>query len=288
MFRLHYITDTHIGARAVDEKKLRKDIAAIAADPNALWIHGGDVIDCIARKGDKRYNEETLAPWLWGQNDVVGTQTDYALELFRPIADKCIGIVCGNHERAALDWYDRDIYAYFVHHYAALGHQKPHELALGVQGFIRLAFRRGTTLSSGDGWNLDLYCHHGFGGGSLPGGHALALGRVLGNYNCDLAFMGHRHVRQFVDKTVVGIVGQKVVHTYRAAHFVASYLNSYILPSNEAKPVDTYAEAKGLPDLPIGETAVLIDPDERMFHSIISNNPSAVLAGNFSRADIAS
>lgn len=257
----------------MDEKRLKRDIKAIADDPNAYWIDGGDNIDCIARKGDKRYNEETLAPWLWGKNDVVGTQLDYSLELKKSIAGKCLGIVSGNHEEASLQYYDRDIYGAYVAAMAGYANKRPWELALGVQGFVRLSFKRGDPKAKGSSWPMIIYTHHGYGGGRLPGGHALALGRVLGDYDCDVALMGHRHVRLFADKTIIGAGQESWVKRYRSAHFVASYLDSYIIPSNQANPVDTYAENKGLPPGPIGATVILVVPDDRDHHTLISNDP---------------
>ena len=47
VFRLVYLTDLHVGARACDEKLLRRDILAIERDPNTYWIGGGDYIDAI-------------------------------------------------------------------------------------------------------------------------------------------------------------------------------------------------------------------------------------------------
>jgi len=113
-YRLYYLTDMHVGARACDEALLQAYIQRIAADEHALWIGGGDYLDAITRRGDKRYVEDVLAPWLWGRPDVMGAQRDYWIEMMRPIAGKCIGLVRGNHERAAERYYDRDIYGELV------------------------------------------------------------------------------------------------------------------------------------------------------------------------------
>jgi hypothetical protein len=268
---LYPITDTHIGARACDERRLKRDIDRIADDPLAYWFHIGDVIDCIARKGDKRYNEETVAEWLWGENDAIGVQRDYSLKTFKPIAGKCLGWGKGNHEEAALTYLDRDVYRDLVYHMAREAMLEPDELAFGVQGFISIRFRRGTPKAYHDSWRLNLYLFHGSGGGRLPGGHALALGRVLGDYDCDIALMGHRHVRQFVDKTVVAPGKRGFSERYRAAMFVASYLNAYIIPASKKMPIDTYPEHKGLPPQALGTTPIVIYPDEREFDFVVGS-----------------
>lgn len=273
-FTLYHLTDLHIGARACDEKLLKRDIAAIAADPNARWIGGGDYGEFIARKSDKRYREETLAPWLRGKPDIVGQQRDRILDLLTPIAGKCLGLGCGNHEDAVLSYYDRDIYHEIVRGVAQAAGTKEAELAFGVQGFITLTFRRGRAGKSGNAWRFVVYSHHGAGGGRLPGGHALALGRTLSDYDCDLALLGHRHVRQFVDKTVVGPGRRGFTKRYRAALFVASYLDAFVVPAHDAMPVDTYPEKMMLPAQSLGTTPIVIDPDEKTFDAIMTANAS--------------
>lgn len=264
-YRFFHITDTHLGARACNETLLRQHIKQIADDPHALWGHGGDALDCIARKGDKRYDEERLAVWLRGKNDAIGTQRDYAVELFRPIMNKCLYWVEGNHERAALQYYDRNIYKELVRATAQIGgHADENALALGVQGFVALRFRRTLADSSGSGWTLMLYTHHGAGGGSMPGGHALALGRVLSAYECDLALLGHRHVEQYLAQVSIQPTTKGYRTRTRAGLFVASYLDSYINDGDE--PSDSYPEMKMLPPTVMGTSPILIDPDSRQFH----------------------
>lgn len=274
VFHFYHLTDTHIGAKACDEKLLKRDIETIANDPLALWGHGGDVIEAICQVGDRRYKPATLAKWALGINDVMGAQVDYALELFKPIADKCLYLVSGNHEWAADTFYARNVYWEWVKGMAAAAGKKPEELALGAQGFVRMSFRRHTGDTSGSGWGLTLYSHHGYGGGRLPGGHALALGRVLGDYECDLAFMGHRHVRMILDKVVTAPTSRFVRHKLRVAAFVPSYLNTLITPGSERQPIDTYPELMGLPPTHVGTIPTLIYPNEKRFELVYASGMS--------------
>lgn len=268
--RLYDLTDLHIGARACAEDLLQADVDTIAADPSAYWIGGGDFLDCIARKGDRRYNESTLAKWLRGKDDVIGMQRDRVVEILAPIAKKCVGLICGNHERAALDYTDRDIYWEIVTLLSKAANVEPQSLALGVQGFVNLHFRRGTPDSYGGGWKMTVYAHHGYGGGRMPGGHALTLGRALGDYDADLFFFGHRHVRQFVDKI---IVAPHFKQRLKIALYVSSYLNCYVKPSSEDKLTDTYAEQYGLPPQHLGTVPVVVKPDVRRMDVILSSVP---------------
>ena len=268
-FALWFLTDLHLGAAACDERLLRAHIDQIAADEHARWIGGGDFIDCIARVGDKRYDEDTMADWVRGKKDVVGLEARRFVELVTPIASKCLGMIEGNHERTAITYYDRNIYGEMVADVAKAAGKEPADLALGVHGFLSLQFRRhNATGTSGQGWRMIVYAHHGAGGGSMPGGHALSLGRVLSRYDCDLALLGHRHVEAFVSQPALSVVGSRVEKRNRVGMYVASYLDSYIDASGT--PRDTYPELKGLPTLTLGSTPVLVSPADREFYVVFS------------------
>lgn len=266
-FKLWHITDPHIGAAACHEDRLSADIRRIADDPKAYWIGGGDYIDAICHVGDKRYDPAALAPWALGESDVMGAQIDRTVEMFKPIAHKCLGLISGNHESAALKYYSRNVYWEIVKGLARQIKKRPEDLALGVQGFVVLHFRRYSKNSSGNGWPLTIYAHHGYGGGRMPGGHALTLGRVLANYECDIALLGHRHVEMHVIHPVVMVRGGTIHTQHRMAIFTASYLGNKIERASGA-PVDSYAEQFGLPPLKIGASPLLIDPDARAYHYV--------------------
>lgn len=263
IFSLYFLTDLHLGAKACDESLLKSHIKTIADTPNAYWILGGDAIDCITRK-DPRHEEEVYAPWLWGKSDIIQHQLDRLFELLDPIADRCLAILKGNHEFAALKHYDRDVYAAIVRRLAEKSKRKPEELKLGTNGFIQVLFRRGTGQETRrhSSWKFTIYAHHGHGGGRLPGSHALALGRILSWFDCDLALLGHRHIRQFVDMNVVSPHGRRC---YRAAAFVPSYLRSYL------EDHESYAERSGYPSPHLGTFPIRINPSKRSFSLVFSN-----------------
>lgn len=271
IFRLYYLTDLHIGAKACDERQLKRDIETIKNDPYALWIGGGDYVDGICQAGDRRYRPSILARWALGHDDVMKVERKHTVGLLSPIAKKCVGLLKGNHEWAAEKFYARDLYWEIVLGVAEAAEKPPEELAMGVEGFVRLLFRRGTPESYGGSWMMTIYCHHGFGGGRLPGGHALALGRVLGDYQCDLALMGHRHTEIALPKTVTGPRGRSAHIQKRIAAFVPGYLNAYIKPSSDNQPLDSYSAEIGLPPVPIGTREVKIRPSTGRYGITIQN-----------------
>lgn len=259
-FTLYHLTDWHVGAKAFNEKLFKRDVREIEENPNAYWIGGGDYIDGICHVGDKRYKPETLASWVLGETDVMSVQADYAVSLIKPIAHKCLGLVEGNHEWTAHNHYSRDIYAYIVKQIAQLAGVEPGALALGAGGFILPTFaRQAGAANTANHWRLRIFAHHGFGGGRLPGGHALTLGRALADFEADLILMGHRHVMSVVPKVV-----QRHNGTFtRYGVFMPSYLNSTLEPRADGMPVDTYPELMGLPATPVGAFPIEICPWER-------------------------
>lgn len=276
-FRLWHLTDTHLGARAVNEALLKRHIKQIADDPNAYWIHGGDAIDCIGRTGDKRYRESTQADWLHGVDDVIDAQEERAIDLFSPIASKCLGFAGGNHEENALKYYGRDVYRRIVKGVAKAAGVEPHTLALGIQGFILLRFRRKSRNSSesGSGWTLPLFIHHGAGGGRLAGGDALMLERALGDFAADLILIGHRHKHRILSRAITEPTDTGVRIVSRIAMMSASYVESYVSAIDDF-PVTTYAEHLLLPATVIGATPITIDPDARQFHVTMSSGGAGI------------
>jgi len=105
----------------------------------------------------------------------------------------------------------------------------------------------------------------------LPGGHALALGRVLGDYACDLALLGHRHVTQLVSKAVISPGKRTARIEHRFAMFCGTFLGAYIEPSGDGRAVDTYPEHAGLPPSLLGTPTILVKPDEKTIQVVLSN-----------------
>lgn len=257
--RLYHLTDWHVGARAFNERLFKQHVKAIADDDRAYWIGGGDYIDAICHVGDKRYKPETLATWALGHTDLMTAQADYAVNLVKPIAHKCLALAEGNHEWGARNHYARDIYAYIVREIARAAGKDTGDLALGAGGFVLPTFVRLAGSTRANHWRMRIFVHHGYGGGRLPGGHALTLGRALGDYEADLILMGHRHVLAVVPKIIQRANG---VFT-RYAAFVPSYLNSTLEPLADGMPIDTYPELMGLPATPAGTFPIEIMPFER-------------------------
>jgi len=250
---LYPLFDLHTGARRCNEKKLKRVIKEIADDPNALWIGGGDYAEFINRK-DPRHKESDLAPWLHGVDDLARAQVGFLCELLTPIAPKCIGMLCGNHEGMLLKHAERNVYWEILTAIKdASGHRD--ELGLGHHGFINLFFVRAERAVT----RLTIMAEHGFGGGRLRGADALQLGRAFMAYDCDLYMVGHRHRAMVVPHSMSVVRGKQAVTVQRLACMVGTFRESNTR-HNESDPGD-YADAMNYPPADIAGVKIRFNPD---------------------------
>lgn len=205
------IGDTHVGAAACDERALTRDVARVAADPNAYWIGMGDALDAITLH-DPRFDTDELASWITVRDmrDIVTAQRDRYLDITRSIWPKCLALLSGNHEYAILRHYERDVYREIVGAIQPLNVTPDVPLALEYEGYIRLRFERAVQArdTSLPMVRLDVYVHHGHGAGKLMGAKALALGREAGWHAVDVILLGHAHApiafpawRRWIDRS---------------------------------------------------------------------------------------
>jgi len=247
--------DMHVGNAACDEVLLRQTVKRIESEENHYWIGGGDAGDFINRK-DRRHRETAIASWLHGVDDLARMQRDRIISILEPIKDKCLGLLRGNHEDDFLRYHEVDIYTSMVDR-LRIDHKV--KLMLGSQGFIVLRLNRKSegAKKKGESWPIRIYCHHGYGGGRMEGGHALALGRIFKDYDCDIGLMGHRHVKQVLPRVQVAVTRDgRLYDRYQVGAFCGSFLRSYTED-------EVYAEARGLPALPIGSIRIRLWPAQR-------------------------
>ncbi len=263
---------------------MAKDCKRIADDPNAFFILGGDSIDAIARKNDKRASQGSLAAWCARVDDVVRAELDRFEYYVTPIAAKCLMILQGNHEADLLEYANRDVYAEEIAIIGRAQGKQPnewHRIAPGWEGFLDLRFRYNppggnratrTAGNMGHNWRFVTYAHHGAGGGRKAGGHALTLESAMGNYGADLVLMGHRHVRQAVERDlVVPDAKRGYAIRQRWGAFGGAYLGAYIADGDDGQAIHNYPQRKGLPARATGGIVVDIRPFDREFVIVLNS-----------------
>lgn len=258
-YRIVPVGDVHIGARGCDEELLRTVVKSIQETENAYWIGMGDMCEFI-NVGDRRFDAEMLANWIDVADlvDLARVQVERFVDIMSPVADKCLCLLEGNHERAIRRHTERDVYREIVSRIKGAGGFKSTEpLALGFTGWLQLLFRRTKEGERPAGTKIiNMHLHHGFVGGRLAGGKALNMQRWLWTHNADLCLWGHSHNTGIQPEAVERIDSRGNVHTVtRRGAFTGTFLHS-----GGHKKGSSYAEIKGYFPLPVGGVLIELRP----------------------------
>lgn len=187
----------------------------------------GDYGDYI-NINDKRFNANTVAPWMRNHfDDLSRAQTKRFLEIMEPIADKCLALIEGNHERTQANHFERNVYYDIcdgIKRCAGLPESDP--IGLGYTGWLILSLpkARDGRLSQGS-TTLRINCHHGSGGARTRFGRLAKLEQYANYIDADLVLVGHMHV---ADKIVIhyrSVKGQREVTRRRWAALTGTFLD---------------------------------------------------------------
>jgi len=251
--------DIHLGCMTCDEAKLVEAINYVNDNKYCYWIGMGDYCEFINRNDTKRFQPETLAKWIKVEDlsDLVSCQRDKFLEYIKPIAHKCLGLVCGNHEDSIRKYYERNVYMEIVDRVKKLGRMKWDEpLAVGYNGWVLLRLIRKVNNNKSPTCLIRISLHHGDGGGRSLGGKMNRLIDWMRTHQSDITIMGHHHnttchIDQIESVTSTGKLVRKRV--------VGVYSSTFKHTTNEGH--ETYAERKQYPPLPTGYVRIIIKPN---------------------------
>ena len=87
--RIYAIGDVHVGSEQFDERSVRKKLRIIQEDPCGVLVLCGDLGDYGLKNSKTNVYQATMQP---------KEQQEYIYELFKPIAEKIVAAVPGNHE----------------------------------------------------------------------------------------------------------------------------------------------------------------------------------------------
>lgn len=251
------IGDLHAGTSACDERRARATVKHILEDPLAYWLFMGDACEFINYK-DKRFDPKTSAPWLRlaDLDNIVEVQSNWVIDLFKPIASKCIGWHDGNHKETIRLKFGGDVGARMAK-------------ALGVK---HLTYSALTMLEVDDGKtsSCKIFSHHGIGGGRYDGAKINSI-QMSGRWiDADIYIQGHNHscitsINPCLSLRAKHDDGAGVEWEERDRAFVNSgtYFRTYYRDRN--KPSSSYAEKKAFPPSKIGTPEILIKFDPLSF-----------------------
>ena len=268
--RLWWTGDWHVGNRGCAIDELKDDIAAIAADPYALWLGGGDYSDCVNYR-DRRFDPEAIS------NDISVEELGHlghalgerVRDLMKPIAGKCLGLLYGNHE----DKYMQNTDAQQLHSWLCeelgvpnLGYSTVFDIRFTRRPRIKTPIRlAGCTPGhhpprNGDKWSVRVFAHHGAGYAQTPGGKLNKLRSAMDFFpGADLTLLAHVH-EQKVEPSVVLDCDQnctRIVQHRRRGAISGTYLRTYV------EGAAGYGEKKLYRPVPLGMTEIRFMPNKQ-------------------------
>jgi len=251
-FRLFPIGDIHAGTKHCAENDIKRKVTEIKDDPFALWIGMGDYAECIT-PNDKRWDVKVIADWV-EQSNVAESQRKWVKKLFEPIANKCIGLIEGNHEVSIRLNNNQDIYLDLCRDLSVT--------PLGYSCFIRFFFSRRTNL--GDTSTFTGVFQHGSGGAQTEGGQIMRLKKMMDMFDADIYAMGHLHSKKVNTIPLLYLnVGMNIRAKVKVGAITGSWMKSYTEGISPG-----YAEMKGLYPTVLGCPEFIVVPNKNILQVV--------------------
>jgi len=227
--------DWHLGSVNCNRRKLKEYLEYIRITPNCYLIGMGDLVDCILPK-DKRYD----ASGDFRNLDELKQET---LELLKPIRDKIIVLLTGNHEiKLQKEGYGDPIKWLCSELKVPYG---------GFSCFIKIHAIPDTHRKS-----LIIFAHHGFFSGRKRGSKINNIEDLSAYWDADIFLAGHSHDIFSSRKVKIGWAGSRDLLFINTGSFVetASWRTS------------NYSEIHGFPPQRLGVVKVKWYPRTGRFY----------------------
>jgi len=268
--RIWNLADVHLFNGGCAVKRFREDVKSIAADPYSFVVGGGDYADYISPT-DPRWDASCIGRAMdvtdLGQLGLF--QTEAVCNELRPLQNKLIGLLMGNHEKK----YQKTKEQSFLHDYLCKSLKVPNLEYSAIFDVVlirntrikkpRLSFqvdgeKAPNVPSSGTRFTVRFYCHHGAGGATTPGGKLNKLIKFMHFFDAQIYFIGHVHGSSGHRMVSIGADSPctKLVERERVGVITGTYLRTY------APGITTYGEVAAYSPTALGAASVTIDPDK--------------------------
>lgn len=168
--------DWHFGSSHCDENLMHRLIEEVRDNEDCYALLGGDLIETAVYDG--KINS------VHSQRHQVQEQVEQLIELLKPIKDKILFSICGNHEFRIEKATGLDISALI-----ALNLDVPY-FKWECDFLLKLRSRKNKTYHK----NVHIYAHHGIGAGTTTGAKANSMEKLVGRAPfADILFSGHTH-----------------------------------------------------------------------------------------------
>jgi len=195
---IYFLGDIHEGNVNHAETEFRRAVQIVRDDPVGYWVGMGDYVEAITTDDKKRFNPITIAKkyGIRELKDLPHKQMEAVFNVLRPIQDKCLCLLLGNHEETYIKYNASDIYDRFV---SMFDNPPP---KIGYVGFLKLVIRNKKTRM----YSKVIALNHGDGGGGFREGYPInKLWDVFRWTDANLSVMGHVHKLMEDDKKFIGV-----------------------------------------------------------------------------------
>lgn len=163
----------HLGVSQSDENFIKEMIYRVKHDQFGKWGYLGDAGECVVKASKGDIYEQKLSP---------DEQLDHFIALTKPIKDKCIFAVSGNHGRriyreTGMDW-DKQLAGKLGVQYS------------GIQTLMNLRVKKS---------RYDVLIHHGIPSGVSTTSKVNAAKKLPGLADSDVTLSAHSHVCMALD-----------------------------------------------------------------------------------------
>jgi len=249
--------DLHVGTKNCDEDKLLATIEYIREHKNVYWIGIGDYIEAI-NYTDKRFDPDNLSEkFQKSLSNLHLAQMKYVIDMLKPIRQRCMGLLEGNHEDKIRLHYHTNVTAVMAYE---LGVDE-----LGNTCMIRWVMERSLKGTSRDASSRSvvIFATHGWGGGRTIGAKVNRIQEYSKYFDADIYLMGHVHnkLTDNEERLYISPFGTPRLYARkRVFGITGSFFKTYQEGSK------SYAEKAGYPPTTTGVIKVRIEPFVREHH----------------------
>lgn len=241
---LYPLMDLHIGDKKTDTQLFKQFVRFIQEQPNRYTTIQGDLMNNATKSSVSNTYEETMSPQ---------DQKEFIIDELKPIRDRILCIVPGNHEERTTKDVDN-------HPLRDLARELDiKDLYRHDGAFLKVSFGRKTNNSKPAAYTL--CCVHGCGGGAKSGGSVNKIEDFLYSIEgLDVMIMGHVH------KKLAGRPSKLCIDPYNN---LVSQRDTLWVIASAWQEYGGYAFRKMLRPSPKGKTPITLEGKYKDFHAVI-------------------
>jgi hypothetical protein len=185
------LSDVHFDSKFCRRDLLKKHLDQ-AVERDALVLDNGDFFDVMQGKFDPRSDKYELRPELIPRHkneSYLSRCVDEAAEFLEPYKDRIALLTPGNHETSIHERHDINMTQALADRLRIMGSRTVH--IGGYSGYVVLRPRTSRTQRRA----IDIFYHHGWGGGADVTKGMIQFNRAAANAVADITWLGHIHER---------------------------------------------------------------------------------------------